>query len=1205
MSDSAFVKRDFHRILCDDAEVFSWILSKASIGVFYINLEHQERFHITTSFWDTIGYRKPEKEVELDVFWEVLGVAGKKTIQDLINKTSFNELTKERHYFSFSDKNRRILTATSRHLVYTDSDGKRHLFVKFIADVAQKSSSDNYLKKIKKLRKFNEIYEETNDLACVGGWEVDLIKNTVTWTRVTKEIHGVPKKYKPCLETGINFYKEGENRKRITALFTKCMEQGESFDDEFIIITADGKEKWVRSMGKAEFENGVCIRVYGAFQDISNRKKHQLAREKAENRFTKVFENSSIGIVLVNQQSNLVMANPSARRIFGLNHLSEEEVLKYTIKDVLLPEYIPQALENRTALLSGKIDHYQMEVECYHGSGKIIWCNLSCSMITEAEARSKLVITQVEDITKRKSLERRALENASKFKRVFEYSPNGMALVDLHGRWRSVNHNLAQMIGYTREELLQKSLSEITHPDDRENDAQLFSKIITKELTNYQIEKRYLHKNGSVVHCFLTVSGLFDEHGNVRSLIGQVVDMTDEIHAKRALQESLNEMRVILDSTTQVIIVETDLDHVIKKFNKGAENLLGYEAEEVIGKQKPAIFHKDQEVEDYALKLKEEYGEQVDKHDVFTYKINRGELETSDWTYVRKDGTTFPVQLVVTAIKDDEGKTTGYLGVSADISALKAMEYSLIKAKQKAEAANKYKSEFLANMSHEIRTPLNGVIGFADILMKSQLNENQQKYMETIYASAISLLDLINDILDFSKIEAGKLSLSEERVNITELCGRSVEMIKHEAYQKNIEVLLNIPRKIDQFIIADGLRLRQILINLLSNAVKFTHDGEIELKVEEQNSALHPNKKQFTFSLRDTGIGISEQNLQEIFKAFNQGDASTTRKYGGTGLGLTISNRLLQLMESKLEVRSTLGVGTTFSFTVDFETDSSISRAARPFKDIKRALIVDDNTNNRVILEEMLSERSIETVHAANGIDALELLQQDTNFDIAIVDYNMPYLNGLDLIQHFREDLNIDKEQLPVILLHSSEEDTEINGRTKALGVAGKLVKPALRNDLFETIDRLDESDHGQLEEAQETTDLSNGTLSILVAEDNPVNKFLTKTILNKITANATIIEADDGAQAVEVYKNQQLDFIFMDIQMPVMSGYEATQEIRKLEPHGDHIPIIALTARALKGEHEKCVASGMDGYIAKPLVLEDLKKVLQEHLNNEKLSVS
>ncbi|MAO45338.1 MULTISPECIES: PAS domain S-box protein [Leeuwenhoekiella] len=1196
MSKSAVVKEDFQNLLCESSEIFSWIISEATLGIYYVNLDKRDRYFITPSFWSAMGYEEPSEENKLDLWWEILGPAGRRSIQDLVAAAS-KETVKDSTVFSLFNKDKRILTATSRHLVHTESNGKRHLFVKFIADVAQKPSSEKYLKKIKKLRKFNEIYEETNDLACVGGWEVDLIKHKVTWTRVTKEIHGVPKKYKPSFETGINFYKEGENRERITALFTKCVEEGESFDDEFIIITADGKEKWVRSMGKAEFENGVCIRVYGAFQDISNRKKHQLAREKAENRFTKVFENSSIGIVLVNHQSNLVMANSSARKIFGLDHLSEEEVLEYTIKDVLLPEYIPQAIENRTALMSGDIDHYQMEVECYHGSGKVIWCSFSCSMITETEAQSKLVITQVEDITKRKSLERRALENASKFKRVFEYSPNGMALVDLHGRWRSVNHNLAQMIGYTREELLQKSLSEITHPEDRENDAQLFSKIITKELTNYQVEKRYLHKDGSLVHCFLTVSGLFDERGNVRSLIGQVVDITDEINAKKALESSLNEMRVILDSTTQVIIVETDLDHIIRKFNKGAENLLGYTAEEVIGNQKPAIFHVDEEVENYALKLKEEYGEQVDKHDVFTYKINRGELETSDWTYVRKDGTTFPVQLIVTAIKDDEGKTTGYLGVSADISALKAMEYSLIKAKQKAEAANKYKSEFLANMSHEIRTPLNGVIGFADILLKSQLNENQQKYMETIYASAISLLDLINDILDFSKIEAGKLSLSEERVNITELCGRSVEMIKHEAYQKNIEVLLNIPQKIDQYIIADGLRLRQILINLLSNAVKFTHDGEIELKVEEQNSALHPDKKQFTFSLRDTGIGISEQNLQEIFKAFNQGDASTTRKYGGTGLGLTISNRLLQLMESKLEVRSTLGVGTTFYFTVDFETDSGVNRTPTPFKDIKRALLVDDNTNNRVILEEMLSERNIETVHAANGIDAIEILQEDTNFDIAIVDYNMPYLNGLDLIQHFREELKINKEQLPIILLHSSEDDTEINGRTKALGVAGKLVKPALRNDLFETIDRLDDSEDQAEESAVDLIDFSTSGLTILVAEDNPVNKFLTKTILNKITTNANIVEVEDGQEAVEAFQNQQIDFVFMDIQMPVMSGYKATQEIRKLEQDGQRVPIIALTARALKGEHEKCLQHGMDGYIAKPLVLEDLKEVMLELL--------
>ncbi|HBT08836.1 MAG TPA: hybrid sensor histidine kinase/response regulator, partial [Leeuwenhoekiella sp.] len=280
-----------------------------------------------------------------------------------------------------------------------------------------------------------------------------------------------------------------------------------------------------------------------------------------------------------------------------------------------------------------------------------------------------------------------------------------------------------------------------------------------------------------------------------------------------------------------------------------------------------------------------------------------------------------------------------------------------------------------------------------------------------------------------------------------------------------------------------------------------------------------------------------------------------------------------------------------------FETDSGVNRTPTPFKDIKRALLVDDNTNNRVILEEMLSERNIETVHAANGIDAIEILQEDTNFDIAIVDYNMPYLNGLDLIQHFREELKINKEQLPIILLHSSEDDTEINGRTKALGVAGKLVKPALRNDLFETIDRLDDSEDQAEESAVDLIDFSTSGLTILVAEDNPVNKFLTKTILNKITTNANIVEVEDGQEAVEAFQNQQIDFVFMDIQMPVMSGYKATQEIRKLEQDGQRVPIIALTARALKGEHEKCLQHGMDGYIAKPLVLEDLKEVMLELL--------
>lgn len=1199
MSKRDFFKEDFHRILCENPHIFSWITNEATLGVYYVNLDFPNRYFITQSFWSILEYSEPEKDAALDLWWSILGAAGKKSIEDLISAITNKGSAKKDNYFSLLSKRKKILTAKSSHLVHVDSNGSRHLILKFIQEIDNEFSSNRYLKKIKKLRKFNEIYEETNDLACVGGWEVDLIENTITWTRVTKEIHGVPPDYEPGIETAINFYKEGEHKERILKFFSDCIEEGKNFDEEFIIVTYDGTEKWVRSMGKPELKNGICVRVYGAFQDISKRKHHQEAHKKAELRFSKVFENSAIGIILVNNQNELEMANPAARRIFGLDSLSDEEILNYTFKDVIKPEYIELAVEKRTALLAGEIESYNIEVECYHHTGKTIWCNINCSLISNANLDSDLVITQVEDITLRKNLERKALENATRFKRIFEYSPNGMALVDLHGKWRSVNLNLAQMIGYTKEELLRKSLDEITHPEDRDNDKHLFAKVISRESPSYQIEKRYLHKDGSIVSCFLTVSGLLDEHGEVRSLIGQVVDMTDEVNAKRALEASLNDMRVILDSTTQVIIVETDLNHIIRKFNKGAENLLGYSAEEVVDKEKPSLFHKKEEVQNYALELEQQYGEKVDKHDIFTYKIKRGELETSDWTYLRKDGSTFPVQLVVTAIQDENGNTKGYLGVSADISALKAMEHSLLKAKLKAEAANKSKSEFLANMSHEIRTPLNGVIGFSDLLLKTKLDANQQKYMETVFASAVSLLDLINDILDFSKIEAGKLELSEERVNISEICGRSVEMIKQQAHQKELEVLLNIPNSIDANIMADGLRLRQILINLLSNALKFTHKGEIEVKVASKGLIEDNQKKRYTFSIRDTGIGIAPQNLKKIFRAFDQADASTTRKYGGTGLGLTISNRLLELMNSKLEVTSELGLGTTFSFTVDFTTVDSQLIETKIERSLKKVLIVEDNLNNRYIIDGMLRERNIETTLVSNGVDAIEILEKEKDYDLAIVDYHMPYLNGLDFVEHLRDDLKISEEELPILLMHSSGDDQALNSRSQKLGVSGKMVKPVLRNELYEFFDNLESPtiDTKEITTVSELFNLQDKTPTILIAEDNPVNKFLTRTIINKIVPNAILVEVDNGQEAIDAYKHTKIDFVLMDIQMPVLSGFEATKAIREIELNSSRVPIIALTARAIKGERERCIEHGMDDYIAKPIVLEDLRQALKRYL--------
>ncbi|WP_108425320.1 response regulator [Flagellimonas amoyensis] len=550
-------------------------------------------------------------------------------------------------------------------------------------------------------------------------------------------------------------------------------------------------------------------------------------------------------------------------------------------------------------------------------------------------------------------------------------------------------------------------------------------------------------------------------------------------------------------------------------------------------------------------------------------------------------------------------KTDGKVyGIFQDITRMKKIESSLIKEKQKAEAASRSKSEFLANMSHEIRTPLNGVIGFTDLLMRTELSDSQREYMHTVYNSANHLLDIINDVLDFSKIEAGKLELSIEKVDLLEICDQTMDIVKHQAHAKGLEILLDVSPEIDRYVYTDPVRLRQILTNLLGNAVKFTKEGEVELKVRYAPEQFQEGKKKkFLFSIRDTGIGIAEHNLDKIFKAFDQEDASTTRKFGGTGLGLTISNRLLNFMGSGLEVESKLQQGSTFSFAVELETEEDPILTEEPTRlMVKSVLVVDDNENNRVILRDMLKLSQIESTLAVHGIEALEILEKGAKFDLMVLDFNMPYLNGVEVIQHVREKFGMTMDELPIMLLHSSIEDESIKMACEKYGVRFNLSKPIMLRDLQSTLLKVGSpigngtKVSGTVEEPEDKK-LEQTEPTILVAEDNPVNRFLARTLLQKIVPKSKIVEAHDGAEAVEQFRQNSFDVIFMDIQMPIMSGFDATSKIRELEKENAHVPIVALTARGIKGEREKCLEQGMDDYVTKPVVYETLKGVLEKLL--------
>ncbi|WP_228420095.1 response regulator [Chryseobacterium camelliae] len=558
-------------------------------------------------------------------------------------------------------------------------------------------------------------------------------------------------------------------------------------------------------------------------------------------------------------------------------------------------------------------------------------------------------------------------------------------------------------------------------------------------------------------------------------------------------------------------------------------------------------------------------------------EIQHYDLKVGPW-YLAKDevgGIIISVQNITQAVKINE---------------------ELKNAKETADIASKAKSEFLANMSHEIRTPLNGVIGFSDLLLRTPLNEIQTQYLNYINESGENLLNIINDILDFSKIESGKLELLIEPYDVYDMVSQVINVILYQSQKKNIELLLNIEPGLPKTLFLDGARLKQILINLLGNAVKFTKEGEIELKVEKLN--IDDQNIKLRFSVRDTGIGIPQDKQKYIFNAFTQENSSISKQYGGTGLGLTISNNILGYMRSHLSLISTPEKGSVFFFDIEVPYETSEIKDDNKLLSIKRVLIVDDNEANRIILKHMLAFKNVESVLAASGTEALEMLLKGERFDVILMDYHMPMISGLDTIDKIKELFSQRNEVSPLVILHTSSEEHDVINSFRKEDNSYFLMKPIKSEELYKTLNRVEKNNFKD-ESVVKDTAADKGSdfqeMDVLLVDDNPVNMVLNNRMMKAISSRFDLTEAVNGLEALEQCRIKQFSIILMDVQMPVMDGMEATKQIRLL-PGYETVPIIGVTAGNVLGEKEKCLASGMDDFLPKPLKQNDLEAMLKKY---------
>ena len=761
-----------------------------------------------------------------------------------------------------------------------------------------------------------------------------------------------------------------------------------------------------------------------------------------------------------------------------------------------------------------------------------------------------------------------------------------------------VSPGFTQVNGYAAEEALGRNCRFLQGPGGNSDELdRLRAAIRTRQPVVVRLRNR--RKDGTLFWNQLSVASVRSAQGR-EYLVGVQKDVTAEVESLARAQQAADELRnlsnfqtALLDAA-DVTVISTTTAGVIRHWNATAERLLGWTAAEMIGLQSPAILHVGAEVVARAEVLSQELGRPIAPgFEVFTAKtIATGRPDANHWTYLRKDGSSFIVRLSVTTLRDHQGNVIGFLGVGTDVTAEDEQRQILEQAKETAENAARAKSEFLAMMSHEIRTPMNGVLGMAGLMADTPLSPLQRDYLGTIRTSGEALLAIINDILDFSKIEAGRLELERIPFEVRQAAEDAITLLAEKAQAKGIELLCVIDPGLPDQHLGDPGRFRQVLLNLLSNAIKFTDHGEVAVAIHQDGPAL-------VMSVQDTGVGMTEEVQARLFTAFTQADASTTRRFGGTGLGLAISQRLITQMGGEIRVTSSPGHGSRFTVRLNLDLGPALPEMpAGERTDLagRRVLIVDDHPTNRTILRHLLESWGLTVAEANGGPEALRLLRESARnghlYELAILDMQMPGMDGAALGEVIHQDPFLTATRLLLLtsLGHAlTEEDRQRCGFTACLS------KPIRRRPLQEAL----RAACGLASPARValTTHSRQFSGRVLIVEDNPINQRIAIALCTRLGLRSDA--AANGLEALEALKRAPYDAVLMDCHMPEMDGYAATAAWRARETthRAPRLPIIALTANAFDEDRPRCLDSGMDAHLTKPITIEALMACLSHHL--------